>query len=126
MPLSAIGQSDAFLSTHDGTRFVPPPTASAKAAQPAPLPSLKGEELPQKGRLYVDQVGPREFQLTDLVTHEVVHLPPGHWYLQEWDDLDELSLMGCRKGSGEEVELEIDGLLKTKAWREVLAGHSLC
>ena len=95
MPLSAIGQCGAFLSMHDGTQFVPPAKAFAKAAQPAPLPSLKGEELPQKGRLYVDQVGPMDFQLTHLVTFETVDLPPGHWYLQEWDDLDELSLMGC-------------------------------
>ena len=109
---------------HDGTRYVPPSkSASSTSAQPTTLPGLKGVELPQKGRLYIDQVGPEEFQLTDLVTQEIQDMPPGTWHLQQWDDLEEVALLGCHQGSCEEVELDPGDFLKTKAYQETCSGH---
>ena len=112
---------------HDGTRYVPPSkSASSSSTQPTALPGLKGVELPQKGRLYVDQVGPHDFQLTDLVTQEIVDLPPGTWQLEQWDDLEEVALTGSYMGSGEETELDIDGLLKTRVYQETVSGLIGC
>ena len=40
-------------------------------------------------------------------------LPRGTWHLEQWDDLDEVALLGCHRGSGEQVGLDIDGLVNT-------------
>ena len=87
---------------HDGSSSAPPTkgaASSASGAAPQQPSGLRGEELGHKGWLYVDQVGLDEFQLTDFVTQEIVALPLGHWYLEQWDDLEEVAVLGCYTGS---------------------------